>query len=102
MADISSGFNISVNISFEEEVAGLCDLNQADIEDALGRICHSEADVKEHLAELTRYANGYRFCQHRKVEPVFNTNTSLEYLQASFKTSMIYDTLLVTFISNCC
>ncbi|RPA89845.1 hypothetical protein L873DRAFT_1822113, partial [Choiromyces venosus 120613-1] len=82
LADSTSGFNISVNMSFEEEVAGLCGLSRADVEEALKRICQSKADVKQHLARLTKYANGYHFCSYRKSEPVFNTDTSLEYLQA--------------------
>ncbi|RPA94024.1 hypothetical protein L873DRAFT_1478411 [Choiromyces venosus 120613-1] len=78
----SGGFNISVNMSFEEEVAGLCGLSRAEVEEALERICESKTDVEGHLARLTKYANGYHFCNYRKSEPVFNTDTSLEYLQA--------------------
>ncbi|RPB00804.1 hypothetical protein L873DRAFT_743052 [Choiromyces venosus 120613-1] len=83
LADITSGFNISVNMSFKEGVAGLCGLSRADIEETLERICESKTDVEGHLARLTKYANGYHFCNYRKSEPVFNTDTSLEYLQAS-------------------
>ncbi|RPA90217.1 DUF1703-domain-containing protein [Choiromyces venosus 120613-1] len=82
LADITSGFNISVNISFKKEVAGLCGVSRADVQGALKKICQSKADVKSHLDRLTRYANGYHFCRYEKSEPVFNTDTSLEYLQA--------------------
>ncbi|RPB01585.1 hypothetical protein L873DRAFT_634150 [Choiromyces venosus 120613-1] len=85
LADNTSGFNIAVNMSFKKEVAGLCGLSRADVEGALERICKSKADVERHLDRLTRYANGYHFCRYEKSEPVFNTDTSLEYLQASFR-----------------
>lgn len=84
LADNTSGFNIAVNMSFEEEVAGLCGLSRADIRDALMRFCKSQADVDTHLARLTQYANGYHFCRYAKTETVFNTDTTLEYLQVSF------------------
>ncbi|RPB03671.1 hypothetical protein L873DRAFT_1800155 [Choiromyces venosus 120613-1] len=82
LADNTSGFNIAVNMSFKEGVAGLCGLSRADVEETLERICESKTDVEGHLARLTKYANGYHFCNYRKSEPVFNTDTSLEYLQA--------------------
>ncbi|RPB00451.1 hypothetical protein L873DRAFT_816160 [Choiromyces venosus 120613-1] len=82
LADNTSGFNIAVNMSFKKEVAGLCGLSRADVEGALERICKSKADVERHLDKLTRYANGYHFSRYEKSEPVFNTDTSLEYLQA--------------------
>ncbi|RPA91704.1 hypothetical protein L873DRAFT_270356 [Choiromyces venosus 120613-1] len=86
LADNTSGFNIAVNMSFKKEVAGLCGLSRADVEGALERICKSKADVERHLDRLTRYANGYHFCRYEKSEPVFNTDTSLEYLQTRIST----------------
>ncbi|RPA92487.1 hypothetical protein L873DRAFT_190163 [Choiromyces venosus 120613-1] len=86
LADNTSGFNIAVNMSFKKEVAGICGLSRADVEGALERICKSKADVERHLDRLTRYANGYHFCRYEKSEPVFNTDTSLEYLQQTPQT----------------
>ncbi|RPA89499.1 DUF1703-domain-containing protein [Choiromyces venosus 120613-1] len=86
LADNTSGFNIAVNMSFEQEVAGLCGLSRADVEGTLERICKSKADVERHLDKLTRYANGYHFCRYEKSEPVFNTDTSLEYLEQTPQT----------------
>ncbi|KAG0129489.1 hypothetical protein HOY82DRAFT_651946 [Tuber indicum] len=82
MADNPSGFNIAVTMSFKKEVAGVCGLNRADVEGALKRVCNSKAEVERHLDKLTKYANGYHFCRYQKSESVFNTDTSLEYLQA--------------------
>ena len=84
LVDNTSGFNIAVNMSFEEELSGLCGLSRADITAALKKICKTEADISRHVEILSKYANGYHFCHDRKTEPVFNTDTSLEYLQVSF------------------
>jgi len=89
LVDNTSGFNIAVNMSFEEELAGLCGLNRADIMGALEKICTTEADIARHLKTLSMYANGYHFCHDKKTEPVFNTGTSLEYLQVNFCNSLL-------------
>ncbi|KAG0136190.1 hypothetical protein HOY82DRAFT_625829 [Tuber indicum] len=83
LVSVTSGFNIAVNVSFDEDFTGLCGLSREDIKDALEQICDKTTDtVEEHLNRLARFANGYHFCNYKVVEPVFNTNTCLEYLQA--------------------
>ncbi|KAG0136191.1 hypothetical protein HOY82DRAFT_625832 [Tuber indicum] len=83
LVSISSGFNIAVNVSFDEDFTGLCGLTRADVKDALERVCdQTTGSVEEHLNSLARFANGYHFCNYKLVEPVFNTNTCLEYLQS--------------------
>lgn len=91
LVDNTSGFNISRNMSFKKELAGFCGLTRADITAALDKICQDEGmtegeirgEVAKHLTELTKYANGYHFCDYGQVEPVFNTNTCLGYLEVS-------------------
>lgn len=101
LVDNTSGFNIAVNMSFEKEVAGLCGLTRADIAAALQVICDSETKIAEHLTELTKYANGYHFCQNDKVEPMFNTDTGLEYLQVSHQNGVFYLRLLPVLTAVC-
>lgn len=67
LVDNTSGFNIAVSMSFEKKGSD------------------SEAKVAEHLTQLTKYANGYHFCQNDKVEPMFNADYSLEYLQVGHR-----------------
>ena len=91
LADNTSGFNISMNVSFRETFAGFCGLTQADIRAALEAIYRNKGmpepgareKVEKCLAELTKYANGFHFCRAYRVEPVFNTNTCLGYLDVS-------------------
>ncbi|KAG0136188.1 hypothetical protein HOY82DRAFT_589531 [Tuber indicum] len=83
LVSVSSGFNIAVNVSFDEDFTGLCGLTRADVKDALERVCdQTTGSVEEHLNSLERFANGYHFCNYKVVEPVFNTNTCLEYLHS--------------------
>ena len=91
LADNTSGFNISMNVSFRETFAGFCGLTQADIRAALEAIYRNKGmpepgareKVEKCLAELIKYANGFHFCDYEAVDPVFNTNTCLGYLEVS-------------------
>jgi hypothetical protein len=83
MGDLISGANDQENISFSPDFSTLCGLTRSDVLAALRVICNNEEEMQKHLSELVYYANGYHFCQQRKVEPVFNTQTALSYLQVS-------------------
>ena len=86
MADHTSGFNVATNVSFEEELSGLCGLSHEDVRAALQLpgVCNSEiSKVQKHFDVMEKYFDGYHFYQHDKVPLVFNTNTCLEYLQVS-------------------
>jgi hypothetical protein len=82
LTDVASGFNVSQNLSFDENLAGLCGLTRMEIEAALRSICSSDDDVNYHLSYMTEYANGYHFCRSKTVDSVYNTETCLEYLQS--------------------
>ena len=83
LSDLISGANDQENISFNPDFSTLCGLTRSDVLAALRVICSNEEEVQKHLSELVRHANGYHFCQQRSVEPVFNTQTALSYLQVS-------------------
>jgi len=82
LSGVGSGFNVGRNISFDEDVAGLCGLTHAEIQAALGTVCGQDSEAyKEHLSAMTAYFNGYHFCDEKKVETAYNTETCLSYLQ---------------------
>jgi hypothetical protein len=84
MADHTSGFNIATNVTFKRELSGLCGLSHDDVKASLGlweMNLASEVDVIEHLEIMMTNFDGYRFNRFAAVEPVFNTNTCLDYLQ---------------------
>jgi hypothetical protein len=89
LTDNTSGFNIAYNMSFNSKVAGICGLTRADLVAALRMICDSEEKVEEHLKLLTKYANGYHFCNFRKVELMYNSDTCLEYLQVGHRSDSL-------------
>jgi hypothetical protein len=71
------------NISFESQISTICGLTRSDVLGALKVICNNEEEVQKHFKELQHHANGYHFCQEQSVDPVFNTQTALSYLQVS-------------------
>ena len=79
LSDLVSG----ANISFSPRISTICGLTRSDVLEALRVICNNEEEVQKHLKELQYHTNGYHFCQQRCVEPVFNTQTALSYLEVS-------------------
>ena len=82
LTNISSGFSGARNISSDKKAAGLCGLTRTDIEAALKEICGLDTNAyTHHLSVMTKYYNGYHFCNKETVETVYNTETCLDYLQ---------------------
>jgi len=82
-------YNIFENISFDHRFSGLCGLTSQDVSNAVEMIYKNQDDKKKHiLRQLTFYANGYHFCPDRCVETVFNTSTTIEYLNVSSMSSV--------------
>src|SRR5947209_15521344 len=73
LSDLVSGANDQENISFSPRISTICGLTRSDLLGALSLICNKEELVQKHLRELEHHANGYHFCQGRRVETVFNT-----------------------------
>jgi hypothetical protein len=83
LSDLVSGANNQENISFSPRISTICGLTRSDVLGALRVLCNNEEEVQKHLQELEHHANGYHFCQQRSINPVFNTQTTLSYLQVS-------------------
>ena len=82
LAGVGSGFNVARDISFDEDVAGICGLTRKDIEASLKKTCDSDINAyKTHLSVMTRYYYGYHFCDERTVDIVYNTETCLSHLR---------------------
>ncbi|KAF9543776.1 hypothetical protein EC957_000471 [Mortierella hygrophila] len=89
LADGTSGFNVVRYVSWESKLAGFCDLTEADVVAALAleEVCGSIAKAKTHLKIMKDRYNGFNFVPGGRGPLTFNTNTCLEYLQASWKES---------------
>jgi hypothetical protein len=83
LGDLISGANDQENITFSPRISTICGLTQSDVLEALRIICSDGEEVQKHFKKLQYYANGYHFCDERRVDPVFNTQTALSYLQVS-------------------
>jgi hypothetical protein len=81
LSGIGSAFNVARNVSFHQDLAGLCGLTHSDLKDALDKICE-DSEAQKHLSEMTESFNGFHFCTHKEVETVYNTETCLAYLQS--------------------
>ena len=85
----------SASMSYDKRLSGLCGLTYADITIALEAGYNTQRWTRRHvrrisadlgsepLAELTKYANRYLFCNYQVVVPAFNTDTLLGYLEVS-------------------
>jgi len=78
-------FNITVQISFDREGAGVWVLIQADIAAGFQKVRVVEAASERNLKSLGIYANVYYFCPDQTTEGVFNTDRSLKYIHLSFQ-----------------
>ena len=83
LSGLTSGGNHQENISFSPQISTICGLTRSDVLGALRVICNNEEEMQKHFEELQHHANGYHFCQEQSVDPVFNTQTALSYLQVS-------------------
>lgn len=75
LADNTSGFNVTRNVSWEPELAGFCGLTEADIADALAlkNVCGSTADAENHLKIMRDHYNGFNFVLGGQGPLTYNT-----------------------------
>ena len=78
LSGVGSAFNVARNLSFHQDLAGLCGLTSSDLQAVLKVIGQDQ----KLLSEMTKSFNGYHFCRNEQVETVYNTETCLAYLQA--------------------
>ena len=87
--DVANGFNVATNLSFNAVISELCGLTRTDIEAALKEVCGSDLDAYErHISIMAKFFNGYHFCKNKPVEPLYNTETCLRYLQVRTRISL--------------
>jgi hypothetical protein len=90
MDDVTSGFNIGVNISLNPRFNGLLGFNHAEMDalfSAFGQ------DFSAHLAIIDDWYNHYHFHKAR-LEPIINSDMALYYLQSLVGIGMPPDELI--------
>jgi len=92
MSDLTSGYNIAVNIYLEPEFNILCGFTHAEIQNAVNTLAEhcgfSEADAQEAANQMRIWYNGYCFAQNA-AEAVYNPTLAL-YFFRHFQKSCSY------------
>lgn len=81
MSDMTSGYNVAINIYLDKEFNTLCGFTEQEISDLLIRV---SPDHNDHLAALQlmrTFYNGYRFAQETETS-VYNPTLSLYFIRA--------------------
>ena len=95
LSQITSGFDIQANASFDHSLSGLCGLTQDDVKYAFAflpprkaaeneALPPDESTIDKDIDNLANRVGGYHFYDDTTVKPVFNTATCMEYLQGRF------------------
>ncbi|KAF9173639.1 hypothetical protein BGX20_002585 [Mortierella sp. AD010] len=84
MDGYTPGFNVDRSVSWDKDLAGLCGLTKADVAAALEmeQVCWSTVEAGKHLKTMTDHYSGLNFVPGEQRPLTYDTNASLEYLQA--------------------
>jgi len=93
LVDNTSGFNVARFVSWEPALAGFCGLKEADVAAALAmeKVCGTTAEAEKHLKIMRDHYNGFNFVPGGQGPLMYNTNTSLEYMQVRFLSQHVRD-----------
>ena len=100
LSGLTSGFIEQENVSFSPQFSTICGLTRFEVLGALKTICNNKEEAQKRLSELEFYANGYHFCDERIVEPVFNTQSALSYLQVSKQNYCVILQLIIGYVGS--
>jgi hypothetical protein len=81
LSSLGNAFDVTRNLSFHRDLAGLCGLTSSDLENALEGIYDAAESSNGFLSEMSKNFDGYHFCKDETVQSVYNTETCLAYLQ---------------------
>jgi hypothetical protein len=90
--DVTSGFNIGLNISLEPGLNGLLGFNAAELTELFAAFGHNYAD---HQELMQQWYNHYRF-NKQATETITNSDMALYYLQALHRNQQPPDELIDT------
>lgn len=78
-----SGFNIVENLSFRPNFATLFGFTHAEVNEVLNVVCKDKSNIDKIYNDFAYQANGYHFCREKRVDTVFNTQTTIAALNVS-------------------
>ncbi|MBK8452605.1 MAG: AAA family ATPase [Thiofilum sp.] len=83
LADMTSGYNVAVNIALHEELNSLCGITEVELIELLTEVvdgCQSNGSVSYLLDTMRQFYNGYRFCHDLKEPTVYNPTLCFYFL----------------------
>ena len=85
MSDMSSGYNVAINIYLDDDFNGLCGISNNELVTLVTNLtteCHQNDDDKLTILETMRqFYNGYRFCSSEKQSQVYNPTLCFYFLR---------------------
>lgn len=85
LSDMTSGYNVAVNIYLEKQFNALCGITANELQDLLTKVvmeCQHNPERVTSIMELMRsFYNGYRFCSDLAQERVYNPTICLYFLR---------------------
>ncbi len=85
MSDMTSGYNVAVNIYLRAEFNDLCGFREAELTAVVTNLvaeCQLPADtVAKVLSVMRTFYNGYRFCDRTQQPLIYNPTLALYFLQ---------------------
>lgn len=85
LSDMTSGYNVSQNISLSPHFNELCGISQPElnqlVEKILTKLDHSDAQKADVQSTLRQFYNGYRFCEQTDKPLLYNPTLCFYFLQ---------------------
>ncbi|MEI6287128.1 MAG: AAA family ATPase [Bacillota bacterium] len=78
--DLTSGFNITANLTLKPELNGMLGLTDAEVEELARQVCPREIDLTRLQEDLRLYFNGYKFSVMAS-ERIYNTNMVIYFME---------------------
>ncbi|MEI6287381.1 MAG: AAA family ATPase [Bacillota bacterium] len=79
--DLTSGFNITANLTLEPQLNAMLGLTDAEVEELAREVCPPDMKLTKLQEDLRTYFNGYKFSS-LATERVYNTNMAIYFLEA--------------------
>ncbi len=86
LSDMTSGYNVSTNISLDEDFNGLCGVSEEELSGLVGEILQDcglpDTQAATVLDTMRQFYNGYRFCADANLPTVYNPTLCFYFLRA--------------------
>jgi hypothetical protein len=86
LSDVTSGYNVSTNISLDEDFNGLCGVSEEELSGLVSEVLHDcglpNMQAATVLDTMRQFYNGYRFCTDASFPTVYNPTLCFYFLRA--------------------